>query len=51
MKSKKNVPEEEALTYVSSVEASHFYTSAKLNKGLDEIFMDLAKSEPHRFAS
>ena len=40
-----NVPEDEARTYADTVEASHFYTSAKSNKGLDEVFLELAQSE------
>ena len=29
--------------FASSVGAVHFYTSAKLNKGIDEMFLDLTK--------
>ncbi len=34
----------EAEKYAESVEAKHFSTSAKLNKGVNEIFLDLTKS-------
>lgn len=30
--------------YADSVGATHFHTSAKLNKGLDEVFQSLASS-------
>lgn len=36
--------EETALEYAKKVNASHFYTSAKANKNVEEAFMDLAKS-------
>ncbi|KAJ8603170.1 hypothetical protein CTAYLR_004614 [Chrysophaeum taylorii] len=36
------VPEDEALDYARSVNATHVYTSAKQNKGLDHAFLDLA---------
>ena len=41
----RSVDDEEARLYASSVDASHFYTSAKSNKGLDEVFIDLAQSK------
>lgn len=34
---------EEAELYASTVGAKHYSTSAKLNKGLEELFLDLAK--------
>jgi len=34
---------EEAESYAAGVGAKHFSTSAKLNKGLEELFLDLAK--------
>merc|ERR1712137_1019054 len=34
---------EEAEMYASTVGAKHYSTSAKLNKGLEELFLDLAK--------
>jgi len=37
------VPIEEADKYAESVGAKHFSTSAKLNKGLDELFLDVTK--------
>jgi Ras-related protein Rab-21 len=35
---------EEAQAYADSVGAKHFNTSAKLNQGLNELFLDLAQS-------
>jgi Ras-related protein Rab-21 len=35
------VPEADATSYAESVGASHYHTSAKLNRGLDEAFDDL----------
>ena len=32
-------------SYAASVGAKHFSTSAKLNKGLEEMFLDLTKRE------
>merc|ERR1719487_2328446 len=37
------VPEEEALRYAATVGATHIYTSAKQNKGLQEAFEDLTQ--------
>eukprot|EP00005_Dracoamoeba_jomungandri_P001800 CAMPEP_0174256604 /NCGR_PEP_ID=MMETSP0439-20130205/5829_1 /TAXON_ID=0 /ORGANISM="Stereomyxa ramosa, Strain Chinc5" /LENGTH=203 /DNA_ID=CAMNT_0015339299 /DNA_START=54 /DNA_END=665 /DNA_ORIENTATION=- len=34
---------EEAESYAESVGAKHYHTSAKLNKGLDDLFLDLAR--------
>ena len=45
LEKQKNVPEDEAKQYAATVEASHFYTSAKSNKGLEEVFFALAQSE------
>lgn len=39
------IPEEEAKAYAETVDASHFYTSAKSNRGLDEVFLDIAQRE------
>lgn len=39
----RNVNEEEAINYAKSVGAIHFNTSAKANKGLDEVFNTLAQ--------
>lgn len=39
----RNVPVEEALNYAQSVGAKHFETSAKLNEGVDEVFIELTK--------
>jgi Ras-related protein Rab-21 len=40
---KKVVEESEALSYCEKVGASHIYTSAKANKGVEEAFLDLTK--------
>ena len=45
LEKQRNVSEEEALSYVTSVHATHFYTSAKLNKGLDDVFQDITQSK------
>lgn len=37
------VPLDKAESYAQSVGAKHFSTSAKLNKGVNELFLDLAK--------
>jgi len=37
------VDAEEALSYAKSVGAKHYTTSAKLNQGLNELFLDLTK--------
>jgi len=37
------VPLEKAEEYAESVGAKHYSTSAKLNKGVDELFLDLTK--------
>ena len=31
--------------YAESVGAKHYHTSAKLNKGIEELFLDLCKSK------
>jgi len=38
----RHVVEKDALEYADSVGAAHYHTSAKLNKGLDDAFVDLA---------
>lgn len=38
----RHVNKQEALDYAKSVGAAHFDTSAKSNKGLDEVFIDLS---------
>ena len=38
----RNVEVDKALEYATSVNAKHFHTSAKANKGLDDVFNDLA---------
>jgi len=40
----RHVDAEVAEEYARSVGAKHFHTSAKLNKGIDELFLDLSKS-------
>ncbi|EFA84191.1 Rab GTPase [Heterostelium album PN500] len=37
------IPLEEAEAYAQSVGAKHYSTSAKLNKGVEELFLDLTK--------
>jgi len=44
LQKQRQVSEETALEYAKKVGASHFYTSAKANKNVEEAFMDLAKS-------
>ncbi|XP_070532908.1 ras-related protein Rab-21-like [Ptychodera flava] len=39
----RNVPVAEAEAYAASVGAKHFHTTAKLNKGIEEMFLDLSK--------
>ncbi|KAI9920573.1 hypothetical protein PsorP6_001447 [Peronosclerospora sorghi] len=39
----RKVPEEEAKRYAESVGAAHFNTSAKLNRGLEEVFVELTR--------
>ncbi|KAI8506884.1 Ras- protein Rab-21 [Branchiostoma belcheri] len=43
LEKQRNVPAEEAEAYATSVGAKHFHTSAKLNKGVEEMFLDLTK--------
>ncbi|XP_065187494.1 ras-related protein Rab-21-like [Sycon ciliatum] len=39
----RHVSKEEAEEYAASVGAKHFSTSAKLNRGIDDVFLDLTK--------
>lgn len=39
----RKVPAEEAEEYAASVGAKHFHTSAKLNKGIEDLFLDLSQ--------
>ena len=39
----RQVPLEDALAYAASVNATHHMTSAKLGRGVDEMFLDLSK--------
>ena len=41
----RHVDEKDALSYAESVGAVHYNTSAKINKGLEEVFGDLSKSK------
>jgi len=45
MEKHRHVSHEEAEAYAASVGANHFNTSAKLNRGIDEMFLDLSKRE------
>lgn len=40
----RNVSLEEATRYAESVGAKHFQTSAKLNKGIEEVFLDITQA-------
>ena len=40
----RHVTVEEAEAYAASVGAKHFHTSAKMNRGIEELFLDLSKS-------
>lgn len=42
MEKNRNVNQQEAIEYAASVGAKHFHTSAKANRGIDEVFNDLA---------
>lgn len=39
----RNVAREEAEQYCTDVKAKHFQTSAKLNKGIEEVFLDITR--------
>jgi len=39
----RHVSEKDALEYAETVGATHYHTSAKLNKGLDDAFVDLSR--------
>lgn len=41
------VPVAEAEAYAASVGATHLQTSAKLSRGIEELFLDLSKRERH----
>ena len=41
----RNVDEQEAIKYAESVGAIHFHTSAKANRGLDDVFNTLSQSK------
>lgn len=41
----RHVDEKEAVDYAASVGAQHFPTSAKSNRGLEEVFLDIATSK------
>jgi len=40
----RHVTVEEAEAYAASVGAKHFHTSAKMNRGIEELFLDLSKN-------
>lgn len=44
MDKERHVSVEEAERYAESVGAKHFHTSAKLNKGIEEVFLDLSRA-------
>jgi len=44
MEKNRHVSVEMAEEYAASVGAKHFHTSAKLNQGIDELFLDLSQS-------
>ncbi|MEE6480628.1 hypothetical protein FKM82_012623 [Ascaphus truei] len=43
MEKERHVSVQEAEAYAESVGAKHYHTSAKLNKGIEELFLDLCK--------
>lgn len=43
LEKQRTVPIAEAEAYAESVGAKHFHTSAKINKGIEEMFLDLAQ--------
>uniref|UniRef100_A0A1B6GBG8 Ras-related protein Rab-21 n=1 Tax=Cuerna arida TaxID=1464854 RepID=A0A1B6GBG8_9HEMI len=48
LEKQRTVPIEDAEEYVKSVGATHFHTSAKLNKGIEEMFLELSKQMMER---
>ncbi|XP_033739717.1 ras-related protein Rab-21-like [Pecten maximus] len=44
LEKERHVSVAEAEAYATSVGAQHFHTSAKLNKGIEELFLDLSKA-------
>lgn len=44
LEKERHVSVADAEAYAASVGAKHFHTSAKLNKGIEEMFLDLSKS-------
>lgn len=43
LEKKRTVDQAEAEEYAKSVGAKHFHTSARMNRGIDEMFLDMAK--------
>lgn len=43
MEKDRHVPVQDAEAYAASVNATHLHTSAKLNKGIEELFLELSK--------
>ncbi|XP_046688939.1 ras-related protein Rab-21-like [Homalodisca vitripennis] len=48
LEKQRTVPVEDAEEYAKSVGATHFHTSAKLNKGIEEMFLELSKQMMER---
>jgi len=48
LEKQRTVPVEEAEEYAKSVGATHFHTSAKLNKGIEEMFLELSQQMMER---
>ncbi|XP_045509740.1 ras-related protein Rab-21-like isoform X2 [Colias croceus] len=44
----RTVPLEEAESYANTVGAKHYYTSAKLNQGVEELFLELTREMAER---
>ncbi|XP_056013668.1 ras-related protein Rab-21-like isoform X1 [Ostrea edulis] len=47
LEKERHVSVAEAEAYATSVGARHFHTSAKLGKGIEEMFLDLSKGKPN----
>ncbi|XP_059055319.1 ras-related protein Rab-21 [Achroia grisella] len=45
----RTVPLEEAESYANMVGAKHYYTSAKLNQGVEDLFLDLTREMVERY--
>jgi len=51
LENRRVVNEQEVLQYSSSIGAIHYYTSAKLDKGINELFIDISKKIAESFQS